>query len=88
MFEDAVARLVLVWLDLCHSWWPAKFMTAGQLFSRKLGRLLASACVSELHQQGMPATDALRPVALRRVAPPLAAVTLRWLCDDGERALL
>jgi hypothetical protein len=36
----------------------------------------------------MPAADALRPIALRRVAPPFAAITLRWLHDDGERALL
>ena len=30
----------------------------------------------------------LQPVALRRVAPVLAAVTLRWLHDEGERVLL
>ena len=68
LFEDMVARLVLVWLDLCHSPWPAKFMAAGQLFPRKLGRRLASACVSELHQHDMPAADArLRcVVSLRR----------------------
>ena len=46
LFEDTVVRLVLVWLDLCHSRWPAKFMAAGQLFPRKLGRRLVSACVS------------------------------------------
>ena len=88
LFEDMVARLVLVWLDLCHSRWPAKFMAAGQLFCRKLGRQLASACVQRLHRHNMPAADALRPVALRRVIPPLAAITLRWLHDDGERTLL
>ena len=88
LFEDMVARLVLVWLDLCHSQWPAKFMTAGQLFCRKLGRRLASACVSEFYRQDMLAADALRPVALSHMAPPLAAVTLRWLHDDGECALL
>ena len=88
LFEDMIARLVLVWLDLCHSRWPAKFMSAGQLFCRRLGRRLASACVSELHQPDMLAADALRPVALRSVAPLLAAVTLRWLHNDGERALL
>jgi hypothetical protein len=38
LFEDMVTRLVLVWLDLCHTQWPSKFMTAGQLFCRKLGR--------------------------------------------------
>ena len=36
----------------------------------------------------MLAAAALRPVALRQVAPSLAAVTLRWLHSDGERALL
>ena len=35
----------------------------------------------------MPAVVALRPVALRRVALLFAAITLRWLHDDGERAL-
>ena len=39
-------------------------------------------------QCDMPAADALRPVALRRVDPPFVAITLRWLHDDGERALL
>jgi hypothetical protein len=55
LFEDMVARLVLVWLDICHSRWPAKFMAAGHLFPRKFGRRLASACVSELYQDDMPA---------------------------------
>ena len=88
LFEDMVARLVLVWLDICHSRWPAKFMAAGHLFPRKLGRQLASACMSELRQCDMLAADALRPVALRRVAPPFAAITLLWLHNNGERALL
>ena len=77
-----------MWLDICHSRWPAKFMAAGHLFPRKIGRQLASACVSDLYQCDMPAVNALHPVALRRVAPMFAAVTLRWLHDDGERALL
>ena len=77
LFEDMVARLVLVWLDVCHLCWPARFMAAGHLFPRKIGRRLASACVSELYQHEMPAVDALRPVALRRVAPLFAATTLR-----------
>ena len=88
LFEDMVAHLVLVWLDLCHSQWLAKFMTAGQLFCQRLGHHLASTCMSELHQQDMLAADALRPVALRRVALPLTAITLRWLHDDSEHVLL
>ena len=28
----------------CHSRWPAKFLAAGHLFPRKIGRQLASAC--------------------------------------------
>ena len=44
--------------------------------------------MSELYRQDMLAADTLRPVALSRVAPPLAAITLRWLHDDGERVLL
>jgi hypothetical protein len=63
-------------------------MSAGQLFCRKLGRRLAGACVSVLCRQGMLGADALRPVALSHAALSLAAVTLRWLHDDGERALL
>ena len=63
-------------------------MAAGHLFPRKIRRQLASACVSDLYQCDMPAVNALHPVALRRVAPMFAAVTLRWLNDDGERALL
>ena len=34
------------------------------------------------------AAAALQPVALRRVAPAFAAVTLHWLHNNGERALL
>ena len=90
LFEEMVARLVLVWLDICHSRWPAKFLAAGRLFPRKLGRQLASlsACVSELRRDDMLAADALQPVALHRMAPLFAAITLRWLHRDGERALL
>ena len=44
--------------------------------------------MSELYRQDMLAADALRPVALSRMAPSLAAITLRWLHDDGERTLL
>ena len=80
-------------VSLAHPWypwptWPAKFMAAGHLFPRKLGRRLAGARVLELYQCDMPAVNALQPVALRRVAPVFAAVTLRWLHDGGERALL
>ena len=78
LFEDTIARLVLVWLDICHSRWPARFMTAGHLFARKIGRQLASAGVSALYQRDMLAVAALQPVALRRFAPTFAAVTLRW----------
>ena len=88
LLEDMATRLVLVWLDTCHSRWPAKFMAAGHLFLRKIGRRLASACVSALCQRDMLAAAALQPVALRRVAPVFAAITLRWLHDDGDRALL
>ena len=67
-------------------------MAAGHLFPRKLGRRLAGARVLELYQCDMPAVNALQPVALayvlRRVAPVFAAVTLRWLHDGSERALL
>ena len=63
-------------------------MTAGHLFTRKIGRQLASAGVSALYQRDMLAVAALQPVALRRFAPTFAAVTLRWLHGEGERALL
>ena len=63
-------------------------MTAGHLFTRKVGRQLASAGVSALYQRDMLAVAALQPVALRRFAPTFAAVTLRWLHGEKERALL
>ena len=90
LLEDMATRLVLVWLDICRTRWPVRFMAAGHLFLRPVGRLLASgsARVSTLHTQGMPAAAALQPVGLRRFAPTFAAVTLRWLHDTGERALL
>ena len=58
------------------------------MIGRKIGRRLTSACVSALYQRDMLAVAALHPVALRRLAPMFAAVTLRWLHDEGERALL
>ena len=63
-------------------------MVTGHLFLQKIGRWLASACMSALFQCGMLAAAALQPVALCCVAPVFAAVTLRWLHDDGERVLL
>ena len=63
-------------------------MAAGHLFLRRIGCRLTSACVSALYQRDMLAVAALHPVALRHFAPMFAAVTLRWLHDEGERALL
>ena len=88
LFEEMVARLVLVWLNICHSHWPAKFMVASHLFPRKFGRRLLSACVSHLSQHDTPAASALHLVVLRSVALVFAVVTLRWLHDGGEHALL
>ena len=88
LLEDMATRLVLVWLDTCRSRWPAKFMAAGCLFLLKIGCRLTGACVSALYQRDMLAAAALQPVALRRVALVFAAVTLRWLHDEGERTLL
>ena len=77
-----------MWLDICRSRWQAKFMAAGHLFPRKIGRRLVSACVLYLYQRDMPAASVIHLVALRNVAPVFAAVTLRWLHDGGDRALL
>ena len=46
--EDMATRLVLVWLGVCDSRLPARFMAAGHLFLRSIGRLLAGASVSAL----------------------------------------
>ena len=51
LLEDMTTRLVLVWLDIYHSLWPARFLAAGHNFSRSVVRLLAGACVSALPQQ-------------------------------------
>ena len=88
LLEDMVTRLVLVWLDICRTRWPARFMAAGYHFLRPVDRLLGGACVSALHEPNMPAAAVLQPVALQQAAPVFAAVILRWLHDSGDRALL
>ena len=88
LFEDMVARLVLVWVDARRLRWPAMFMTAMILFLRLIGRLLVRACVSFIHKRGMSAAAVLRPVAPHRVAPVLTAVILRWLHGNGKCVLL